>query len=495
MTMVKSTWRKHYRGFFSQLYQRMFTVFNAQHNFDSKYLSCVSQTMKKLQPFGDVPKKLTEQLRRSFVASRTFAQALLEGKQIVNKISKIPPKDECVKALTKMSSCPACQGIPEIQPCRGYCINVMKGCLAFHAQLSDSWNEFIDNLGQLADRLTGPFDIEAVVDPIGVKISDAIMNFQNSGYEVTSKVFEDCGRPRLQKRQSTSYGYAYGRGRSGSHQNYYRNRNEAENDTRLKNLVRDIRTSLNNTRNFWIKLPYDVCRDNQEKNGRNQWSRYSNQNGNCWNGNDAGRYTKALVSDGLLMQERNPEVHVDVNRPDININEQILALKLITRKLESAHKGQNVEWPASTDNFHHHHGYPQSSPGRPTSSSSHPSEAIEGSGGGGCSYSDDEDCNYGEYYDDSYYYEEGSGSGEPEPPKTTSKPNEDNEAESDHQNWPPWVTASPETNKDITLEQQNPRIGTEKLKPQEPSYSGATQSSSVMNFRHLLFLFILMLKL
>jgi len=112
-------------------------------SFFSRYLSCVSQTMKKLQPFGDVPKKLTEQLRRSFVASRTFAQALLEGKQIVNKISKIPPKDECVKALTKMSSCPACQGIPEIQPCRGYCINVMKGCLAFHAQLSDSWNEFI----------------------------------------------------------------------------------------------------------------------------------------------------------------------------------------------------------------------------------------------------------------------------------------------------------------------------------------------------------------
>lgn len=158
---------------------------------------------------------------------------------------------------------------------------------------------------------------------------------------------------------SNAYGYAYGRSRSGSHQNYYRSRSEADNDTRLKNLVRDIRTSLNNTRNFWIKLPYDVCRDNNEKNGgkRNQWSsssssrgtRYS-QNGNCWNGNDAGRYTKALVSDGLLMQERNPEVHVDVNRPDIFINEQILALKLITRKLESAHKGQNVEWPASTEN-------------------------------------------------------------------------------------------------------------------------------------------------
>ena len=42
-----------------------------------------------------------------------------------------------------MSSCPACQGLPEIEPCKGYCINVMKGCLAFHSELSDSWNKFI----------------------------------------------------------------------------------------------------------------------------------------------------------------------------------------------------------------------------------------------------------------------------------------------------------------------------------------------------------------
>jgi hypothetical protein len=58
-----------------------------------------------------------------------------------------------------------------------------------------------EHLQILSDRLLGPFDIEAVVVPIGLKISDAIMNFQNSGYEVTAKVFQDCGTPRLQKRQ------------------------------------------------------------------------------------------------------------------------------------------------------------------------------------------------------------------------------------------------------------------------------------------------------
>ena len=57
----------------------------------------------------------------------------------------------------------------------------------------------------MADRLTGPFDIEDVVDPIGVKISDAIMNFQNSGYDVTTKVFADCGQPRIQKREVENY--------------------------------------------------------------------------------------------------------------------------------------------------------------------------------------------------------------------------------------------------------------------------------------------------
>ena len=132
----------------------------------------------------------------------------------------------------------------------------------------------------------------------------------------------------------------------------------------------------------------------------------------------------------------------------------------------------------------HHQRYHESSGSSLTSSagssnSNHHNSEVEGSGGG-CSYSDDEDCNYGEYYeeDDSYYYseEEGSGSGEPEPVKTTSKPTKEDtndEDEDDQQNWPPWVTASPESNKDITVYEQQPRID-EKLKPREPSYSGSS---------------------
>lgn len=66
--------------FFGILYQRMFTVINAQYTFDDKYLTCVAENMQEMKPFGDVPKKLGMQLRRSFVATRTFFKSLMRGK-------------------------------------------------------------------------------------------------------------------------------------------------------------------------------------------------------------------------------------------------------------------------------------------------------------------------------------------------------------------------------------------------------------------------------
>jgi hypothetical protein len=42
---------------------------------------------------------------------------------------------------------------------------------------------------KVTDRLLGPFNIEMVVEPIDIKISEAIMNFQENGAEVSQKVF------------------------------------------------------------------------------------------------------------------------------------------------------------------------------------------------------------------------------------------------------------------------------------------------------------------
>lgn len=42
----------------------------------------------------------------------------------------------------------------------------------------------------VAQRLEGPFNIESVMDPIDVKISEAIMNMQDNSAQVSYRVSE-----------------------------------------------------------------------------------------------------------------------------------------------------------------------------------------------------------------------------------------------------------------------------------------------------------------
>ena len=54
-----------------------------------------------------------------------------------------------------------------------------------------------------------------------------------------------------------------------------------------------------------------------------------------------------VMSDGVYNQVNNPEVEVDVRKPNTVIGQQILKLKLITTKLDQAYHGQDVDWVES----------------------------------------------------------------------------------------------------------------------------------------------------
>lgn len=76
-------------NFFNTLYQKMFTVLNGQYNFDNKYLECVGEHMKEMRPFGDVPQKLGVQIKRSFVATRAFSQALTVAANVLKNMQTV----------------------------------------------------------------------------------------------------------------------------------------------------------------------------------------------------------------------------------------------------------------------------------------------------------------------------------------------------------------------------------------------------------------------
>lgn len=45
--------------------------------------------MKLLKPFGDVPDKLSVQIKRSFVATRTYAQALNTATEVAKNMINV----------------------------------------------------------------------------------------------------------------------------------------------------------------------------------------------------------------------------------------------------------------------------------------------------------------------------------------------------------------------------------------------------------------------
>lgn len=133
--------------------------------------------MKELKPFGDVPDKLSVQIKRSFVATRTYEQALSAASDVARNMMTVRPTADCTVALMKMQHCGLCGGYAE-KPCSNYCVNVMKGCLHYYAELDAEWDNFVASMEKVSERLLGPFNIVMVVEPINIKISEAIMNFQ-----------------------------------------------------------------------------------------------------------------------------------------------------------------------------------------------------------------------------------------------------------------------------------------------------------------------------
>lgn len=183
-------------GFFGILYKKMFTVLNSQYNFDEKYLKCVNEHMRDIKPFEDVPNKLSVQLRRAVVATRTFHKALKAGADVVRNMMQVGVTQECVTSWARLRFCGACadQNPPA---CSRYCHNVIRGCLPSHADIGDQWDAYVDGVEKVADRLLGPFNIAMVVEPIDIKISEAIMSFQEHNQEISQRIFTGCGKPEL----------------------------------------------------------------------------------------------------------------------------------------------------------------------------------------------------------------------------------------------------------------------------------------------------------
>lgn len=59
------------------------------------------------------------------------------------------------------------------------------------------------------------------------------------------------------------------------------------------------------------------------------------------------------MGDGLANQINNPEVEVDITKPDMTIRQQIMQLKVMTNRLRSAYHGEDADFQDTSEAGHH----------------------------------------------------------------------------------------------------------------------------------------------
>ncbi|KAM6920755.1 glypican-1b [Lycodopsis pacificus] len=337
--------RQYYRGshvnleevlneFWARLLEKLFYQANKQYNIGEDYLECVSKQIETLRPFGDTPRVMKTMVTRTFVAARSFVQGLAVSGDVVRKVSQVQLSLDCMRAMMRMTYCPHCRGMPSARPCANYCSNVMKGCLANQADLNTEWRHLAETLMQVAGSFHGTLGVDSMFLSLPSRISDAVATMSGNMETINSKLFHACGNIRDGGASSTGVDDMK-RGKVTAE-----DRLETSSTTMFK-LVSDVTARLRDMQPYWVSLPSVLCSDRVATG--------TGAEDKCWNGMNRARYLPEVMGDGLASQINNPEVEIDITKPDMTIRQQIMQLKIMTHRLRNALNGQDVDFQDTSD--------------------------------------------------------------------------------------------------------------------------------------------------
>lgn len=162
------------------------------------YNECLTDVRQELypQPFGDVPNIVAHELSKSLILGRTFLGQLTLGIDTINATDHIKLEANCIDALTRLRYCGDCHGYFEAKPCRNFCYNVMRGCLATIGEIDRHWNEFINSLKALTQSMRELNDIEKILRDLPFKITSSVQKAVDSGDKFNAQVIDKCGQPK-----------------------------------------------------------------------------------------------------------------------------------------------------------------------------------------------------------------------------------------------------------------------------------------------------------
>ncbi|KAI1882990.1 hypothetical protein AGOR_G00240610 [Albula goreensis] len=149
---------------------------------------CLRMTRQDVNPFGPHPGLMAQELPRALQAGRAMSLAMAVGKELVNATEQVSLPRDCARALVRMQYCSHCRGLTLIKPCAGYCLNVMRGCIAGLSDLDQPWKRYLAILQDISSSMAGAHDLELALLGVRSQVNEAIIYAQQNGPRLVATV-------------------------------------------------------------------------------------------------------------------------------------------------------------------------------------------------------------------------------------------------------------------------------------------------------------------
>uniref|UniRef100_A0A3Q2PUK3 Glypican-5-like n=1 Tax=Fundulus heteroclitus TaxID=8078 RepID=A0A3Q2PUK3_FUNHE len=293
----------------------------------STMVDCLRMIRQDVKPFGDHPVVMARKMAELLEAGRQLGLALDKGLEVINSTEYVDLTRDCVKGLAKMVYCSHCRGLTLIKPCAGYCLNVMRGCLASMSELDQPWRIYISSLEKLTLTMAGHHNLELAMLGVRGHVDEALLYAQIHGPLITATVDKVCGlstleppgmrptSPEVTTSTTTSASPPSSASSSSSSSQVLPDewlgkfahlkspfplKPSKNNKSNLRTLSRDFLLLLQRYKSFFTTVPEMLCE-----------GEYVVDDSTCWGGNGVVEsYTGRIIGNGLDAQRQNPEVKV-----------------------------------------------------------------------------------------------------------------------------------------------------------------------------------------
>ncbi|VVC98311.1 unnamed protein product [Leptidea sinapis] len=283
--------KKFFRDIFPVAYQNVLRL--DAKEFTREYEACLKDAYEAVQPFGEVPQQLGTSLSKSLEAARALLQVLAVGAGALTTSEQLisTTDEECSTKLLRLAGCSRCKGF-DVAPCRNFCLNVARGCLGSKvSELDAPWTGYVEGVERLSRA-----DADSALRAIDARVSNAIMHALENHVLLEKK----CGSPSTLDVTNPSSP----RPTPGA------TRRDALRAPPPDSELLQFAATLATTKKLFSGLADRLC---DEPDFASETSEQ------CWNGENIGEYTKALVASASISDQKyNPELTTPTN-PDTKV--------------------------------------------------------------------------------------------------------------------------------------------------------------------------------